>query len=78
MLSVSDEPWSSSYKTGLMSKRRGFESIYWMDIFHICCKKCNVCLKKTEQEEGLFEITELDDLYGPLFTCIFCRYAPHS
>ena len=26
---------------------RGFESVYWMDIFsHICCKNCKVCLNR--------------------------------
>ena len=37
-------------------------TIYWMDIFHItiCCKNCNVCLKRTK-------INEKEAGVGPFF-----------
>ena len=40
-----------------MLRGRGFESQYWMHIFHICCtKNLTVCLKRpkiNEKESGM-------------------------
>ena len=75
------EPWSSGYGRDSCSKGRGIKSQHRILDGHfsfICCKNCNVCLKKTK-------INENEAWGDPLIFCIIrhpywisCRPTPRT